>query len=337
MDLKNILKDNTNPIITDSFIKANSVINEKLVSRVLCSVSGGADSDVMMDLIHKVDEDKKVDYVWFDTGLEYQATKDHLQYLENRYDVEIKRVKPIKSIPQSVKEYGVPVFSKQISAFLNLLVNHEFDWIDKPYTELENKYGRCNSALKWWCNEKGKDIEDERKKNMFNIAGKKWLKEFLLENPPQFKISKKCCDYAKKDVSKNMIKEGNYDILVIGVRKAEGGLRSTSYKNCFSPKDNKHKFANYRPLFWYSNKDRKDYEEQFGIIHSRCYTEYGLTRTGCVGCPYNIKILDELAIIEKYEPKLYKAACNVFKDAYEFQRKFKSFRDKMNEGNEKCL
>ncbi|MBQ1751374.1 MAG: hypothetical protein IIZ90_05070, partial [Bacteroidales bacterium] len=42
-----------------------------------------------------------------------------------------------------------------------------------------------------------------------------------------------------------------------------------------------------------------------------CYTEYGMRRTGCVGCPYSPKISEELEIIQKYEPKLYKAAVAV--------------------------
>ena len=37
----------------------------------------------MLDIVWRCDKDNKVDYVWFDTGLEYQATKDHLKYLEN--------------------------------------------------------------------------------------------------------------------------------------------------------------------------------------------------------------------------------------------------------------
>ena len=60
-------------LIVDSFVKANSVINSPLYETILCSISGGSDSDVILDLVHRVDLNKKVKYVWFDTGLEYQA------------------------------------------------------------------------------------------------------------------------------------------------------------------------------------------------------------------------------------------------------------------------
>ena len=50
----------------------------------ICSISGGSDSDIVLDLIHKIDDDKKVTYLWIDTGLEYTATKDHLNDLEQK-------------------------------------------------------------------------------------------------------------------------------------------------------------------------------------------------------------------------------------------------------------
>ena len=85
--------------IVDSFVKANSVINSPLYETILCSISGGSDSDIILDLVHRVDKDKKVKYIWFNTGLEYQATKDHLDYLEKKYNIEIIRERAIKPIP----------------------------------------------------------------------------------------------------------------------------------------------------------------------------------------------------------------------------------------------
>ena len=98
-------------MVVDSFVKANSVINNPSYERIFCSISGGADSDVMLDLIHKVDKDKKVKYVWFDTGLEYQATKDHIKFLEEKYNIIIEVIKPKIPIPLSCK------FSKTLNFF----------------------------------------------------------------------------------------------------------------------------------------------------------------------------------------------------------------------------
>ena len=82
----------------------------------------------------------------------------------------------------------------------------------------------------------------------------------------------------------------------------------------------------YRPIFWYTQEDKNDYEAYADIIHSRCYTEYGLKRTGCAGCPFGRDFEFELEVIKAHEPKLYKAACNIFKESYEYTREYKRFR-----------
>lgn len=86
---------------------------------------------------------------------------------------------------------------------------------------------------------------------------------------------------------------------------------------------------NYRPLFWYKNNDKDCYDAAYAIEHSSCYTEYGLKRTGCAGCPFGRDFEYELEVIEKYEPKLYKAVNNIFGNSYEYTRKYKQFCKEM--------
>ena len=38
----------------------------------------------------------------------------------------------------------------------------------------------------------------------------------------------------------------------------------------------------------------------------------------------------ELAVLEKHEPKLYAAATSIFKDSYEYTRKYRAFQKQMN-------
>ena len=307
--------------IYKSFLTTRAKYNQ--YNKILISISGGSDSDILLDLLCKFDKSKLM-FIFFDTGLEYQATKDHLNYLEQKYDIEIIREKAIKPIPLTCRDYGQPFLSKQVSECIKRLQKHNFKWEDKPYEDLIKEYPNCIHALKWWCNEYGE-------KSKFNINYNKHLKEFLIENNPTFKISNACCQYAKKDVVKKFIKKYNknndikIDLNVIGVRKAEGGIRSTSYKNCFSDNTGKNKIDDYRPLFWYKDDTKKVYEEYYGIENSKCYTEYGLKRTGCVGCPYGRDYKNELEVIKEYEPKLYRAVTNIFKDSYEYTRKYKEF------------
>lgn len=323
MELFNILEQcPKNKTIIDNVTKAYSKINSPLYKRIMCSISGGADSDVMLDICSKCDKDNKIDYIWFDTGLEYEATKKHLKYLEDKYGINIKTYKAIKPIPNTCKEYGQPFISKNVSEMMMRLQRYNFKWEDRPFDELYKEYPKCKGALMWWCNEHGNN-------SWFDISFNKYLKEFIIANPPQFKISNKCCTYAKKNVSIKCMNENNYDMCIIGVRKSEGGIRSTQYKNCFTSKDDSSKgYAEYRPLFFFLNDDKKEYENHFNIMHSDCYTVYNMSRTECVGCPYNIHLDKDLETISKYEPKLYKAVNNIFGDSYKYTKMYKEFKKK---------
>ena len=302
-----------NMAIIDSFSKAHSIICTGKYKKVLCSVSGGSDSDLIIDIIHRLDSDKIVDYAYFDTGLEYTASKEHISFLEQKYGIDIRRVKAQCPVPLAIKQTGQPFLSKQVSEYTRRLQNHGFKFEDKPFEELCKEYPSCVSALKWWCNYKDNGVP-----SMFEIRRNKWLKEFMVENPPTFQISPKCCDLAKKNTMHSI--ENNYDLIVIGVRKSEGGTRA-GHNTCvtFGKTDI------YRPIFWFVQSDKEEYERFANIEHSKCYTEYGLRRTGCAGCPFGRNFEYELEVLRKYEPGLYKAACNIFKDSYEYTRKYREF------------
>jgi len=305
-----------NPIIVDNFVRAYSIINRDSYNRIIATISGGADSDVVLDICTRCDKDKKVHYVWFDTGLEYQATKDHLEELEKKYGIDIERIRAKKPVPVSCKQNGQPFMSKKISDYIERLQKHNFKWEDKPFAELYKEYPKCKVALRWWCNAWGDG-------SRFNIENHRFLKEFMIANPPQFKISNKCCKYAKKDLIHSAISNGKYELNIYGVRKAEGGARATAYKSCFDA--NIGECDEYRPIFWYTDADKKEYVKSCEIEHSKCYTEYGLERTGCCGCPFGKHFEEELLIIQTYEPKLYKAVNSIFGDSYEYTRQYRAF------------
>ena len=318
--LFDILDTTPNAIIADSFVITNAKLER--YDNIMCSISGGADSDVMIDIVSKLDTDKKVHYVFFDTGLEFQATKDHLMYLENKYGVEIEIERAIKPIPLTCRKHGLPFISKKVANNIWRLQRYGFKWEDKPFEVLLKEYPKCTSALRWWCNNwPGKDGRE----SSFNIRRNKWLKEFMIENPPTFSISDKCCKYAKKDVAKRYHKNNDIELNMYGVRKAEGGQRATAYKSCFTSGEEKGVADDYRPIFWFKNEDRELYERAYDIVHSKCYTEYGMKRTGCAGCPFALDFEDNLELIQQHEPKLYKAVNKIFGESYEYTRKYREF------------
>lgn len=311
-------------IIADAIGTAKNRIESHKNTSV--SISGGSDSDIVLDIVSKQDN-KNIFFVYFNTGLEYQATRDHIKFLEKKYGITIITERPKMSIPLCVKKYGQPFISKRASEMISRLQKHSFKWEDKPFEELYKEYPHCKSALKWWCN-----CYDS---HTLNINNNKFLKEFLIDNPPEFQISNLCCHFAKKVVVADFNKMHNIDLNINGIRKSEGGIRSVRYTSCFSEaKDKDEGYDTYRPIFWFNNKTKRVYEKENNIIHSECYRVYGLERTGCAGCPFGKDFEKELRILEKYEPKLYKAAVNIFRDSYNYTRMYKEYvKLKKNNGN----
>jgi 3'-phosphoadenosine 5'-phosphosulfate sulfotransferase (PAPS reductase)/FAD synthetase len=323
IDLISILgEDYDGPVeILDSFMKADSLINNPKYERIMCSVSAGADSDCMLDLLWRVDVDKKIKYVFYDTGLECQASKDHLNYLRDRYSIEIMEYKAKKPIPWTCKNVGVPVISKYASEMISRLQRHNFQWEDEPYETLSKKYENCTQALKWFsncaCSLKGK----------FNINEYKGLRDYLISNPPDFPVSQQCCKYAKKDVSKACIKELKIQLNCYGVRRSESTLRASTYKTCFTEGKG---CDDYRPIVFWTDDVRRDYEKRFNIVHSDCYTVWGLRKTGCAACSFGRNYQQELEVIKEHEPKLYQACLNIFGKAYEWTEGYKRFKEEMD-------
>lgn len=301
-----------NPHIQGAFFKALGYLND--TKNIVVSVSGGSDSDIITDFIHQCGYTNRVKFVFIDTGLEYQATKEHLNYLENRYKIQIDRIKAYRSIPLCCKEYGQPFISKVVSDNIERLQKHGFKWENKPFNELIKEYPNCKSALKWWTNSHDRDN--------LNISYKKFLKEFLIENPPDFKISAKCCEYAKKKTVKKYYKENNTDIVITGLRRSEGGARATSITSCYTTSTP----DKYRPIWWLNDDDKREYAKFYGVKYSRCYSEYGFKRTGCAGCPFSLALSDDLDKTARHEPKLYRAVMSVFGKSYEYTDKYYKFR-----------
>jgi 3'-phosphoadenosine 5'-phosphosulfate sulfotransferase (PAPS reductase)/FAD synthetase len=72
------------------FLAIQSIIAKRLTEHpnAICSYSGGSDSDIMIDLIErtrKAFELPPIKYVFFNTGLEMKATKDHVKATAEKY------------------------------------------------------------------------------------------------------------------------------------------------------------------------------------------------------------------------------------------------------------
>ena len=321
MNIGEILETAPNAEIYDAYAKLYNKVTR--FTKPICAVSGGSDSDIMLHMCASVDDKGKIRYVFFDTGLEFQATKDHISELEKRYGITIERHRAKQPVPYCTKRYGIPFLSKRVSDYMERLQAHGFQWEDEDFDTLYGRYPKCKAALRWWCNNFGDGSH-------FNIDQNKWLKEFIVQNPPTFKVSNKCCTYAKKATAHQCITESDADLNLVGVRKSEGGARATAYKSCFSPEDGNH-IAEFRPIFWFKNETKDAFKRTYGIRNSDCYEVWGLKRTGCSGCPFAKDIEAEISAVRMHEPKLYKALMNVFGESYAYTKAYREFQKQMNE------
>ena len=327
------------------FVAIQSIIVKRLKEHpnAICSYSGGADSDIMIDLIERTRAMfglPPVKDVFFNTGLEMQATKDHVKETAEKYGVEIKEERPKVNIVNATRRYGVPFVSKIMSSGLSewqkkgipLSIAQEYDKAsDKAAKrkELKERYPKCESVINFLCccNSAG----EPRPNIQLVINSSKYMRDFISEYPPDFKISAKCCDYCKKQIAHRVQKD--YDMVITGERRDEGGMRSVPRKDntalCFTETaDGKYRL---RPLYYISDIDKAWYKERYGIKYSDAYEVYGLTRTGCCGCPISYKAVDDLEKIRKYEPNVVKAAWSIFGKSYEYRMKYNEFKKQRNE------
>ena len=323
------------------FTAIQSIIAKRLKQhpKAICSYSGGADSDIMIDLIEqtrKIFNLPPVKYVFFNTGLEMQATKDHVKRTAEKYGVEIQEVRPKVNIVQATRKYGLPFVSKIMSAGLSEWQNKEIPLtIAQEYEEEEDKiakraelkarYPKCESVINFLCccNSAG----EPRPNIQLVINSSKYMRDFIAENPPTFKISAKCCDYCKKQIAHKVQKD--YDMVITGERRDEGGMRSVPRKDnttlCFTETSSGQ--YRLRPLYYVSDKDKAWYKEHYNIRYSDAYEVYGLTRTGCCGCPISYKAVEDLEKIGKYEPNVVKAAWNIFGDSYRYRKAYNEYKE----------
>lgn len=309
----------------------------------ICSYSGGSDSDIMIDLIErtrKAFDLPPVKYVFFNTGLEMRATKDHVKATAEKYGVEIEERRPKVNIVQAARTYGIPFVSKIMSAGLSewqkkqipLSIAEEYEAAeDKPAKrqELRERYPKCESVINFLCccNSAG----EPRPNIQLVINSSKYMRDFIAECPPDFKISAKCCDYCKKQIAHSVQKD--YDMIITGERRDEGGMRSVPRKDntslCFTETSSGQ--FRLRPLYYVSDKDKAWYKDYYGIKYSDAYEVYGMTRTGCCGCPISYKAIDDLELIRPYEPNVVKAAWNIFGKSYLYRQQYNAYKARRKE------
>jgi len=329
----------------EKFQAIQSIIARRLTEHpnAICSYSGGADSDILLDLIERTRAMfnlPPVKYAFFNTGLEMKATRDHVKSTAEKYGVEIEEYRPKINIVKASRTYGIPFVSKIMSAGLSewqkkgipLSIADEYEKAEDKATmrkELRERYPRCESVINFLCccNSAG----EPRPNIQLVINSSKYMRDFISEYPPDFRISAKCCDYCKKQVAHRVQK--GYDMIITGERRDEGGMRSVPRKDntslCFAETGSGQ--YRLRPLYYVSDADKAWYKERYGIRYSDAYEVYGLTRTGCCGCPISYKAVDDLEKIRPYEPNVVRAAWSIFGKSYKYRAAYNDYKAERND------
>lgn len=257
-------------LLSDRIQKIQSVISKYGEENFYISFSGGKDSTIVHYLVDMAIPNNSIPRVFADTGIEFNIIKDFV-YSLSKEDNRIFIIKPQTPIKEMLEKEGYPFKSKEHSLYVS------------EYQRMGEKSACYNRYL-----------FPEEKRKMYGcpkILRYQFTSEFDL------KISKKCCDFLKKKPLNKWMKENNKTFCITGMMREEGGIRNNI--SCISLKSKK-----FNPLAPITKEWENWFIKEYNINICNIYKHpYNFERTGCKGCPFNIKLQEELNILEKYFPK----------------------------------
>ena len=229
--------------------------------QVYVSYSGGKDSTVLLHIARQIYPDIPV--VFCNTGIEYPEVLACVRKQSN-----ITELRPVKPFHKIIKEYGYPVISKEISHKVGIVQRNGWDCKVAQYFEDDCKYVKFKCA--------------------------KYA--YLVDAP--FKIDSKCCHYLKEKPVQNYEKEtGNHPILATmaceSVRRTKAYLQNGGC-NAFNnkrPVSTPMGFWTENDVFQYIIENNLEIPSVYGDIIKDEYGNYittGLSRTGCMYCPFGV-------------------------------------------------
>lgn len=266
------------------------------------SFSGGKDSTVVLAII-KMCVDlctiEPIKAVFCDTGIEMGATRDFVKWCKENWYPNIEIIRPQKSFKWVLDNRGKPIKSKMKSEHLRRFQSTRNEE-SLSFTNLIgfDKNGRTFAKTK--------------------IADKDM---HLLHNRFEIKSSSDCCKYLKKKPFEKWQKENGVKGYITGIRMDEGGARELNAlkraknggKLCTTTKGN---YIVKMPIIDWTDDDIEEFIQKYNIPLSKAYTDYGLKRTGCMGCPFALDIENNLKVLWEHEPNRYKASMFFLKDVY---------------------
>lgn len=264
-------------------------INEQydLENNAYISFSGGKDSTVLHYLIDLALPNNKIPRLFLNTGIEYKYIREFVQELaknDNRIIVYNSGV----NIKKMLEENGYPFKSKEHSLKVNQYKNGS-----KSKSVIEYRYQKnfgCPKILQYQYND-----------------------YFKLH------ISDKCCHKLKKEPAKKWAKENNKIITLTGMRKEEGGQRTSI--GCVVTDKNKN-LIKFHPLLVVSEEWENEFIKHNNIkLCKLYYPPFKFKRTGCKCCPFSFRLQEQLDLMERLLPNEYKQCEILWKPVYDEYRR----------------
>ena len=282
-------------LLYDRLTKIQSVIRKYGEENFYISFSGGKDSTVLSVLVDMALPNNKIPRVYANTGIELNMIRDFVFDMA-KTDDRVAIIKPSVPIKPMLERDGYPFKSKEHSHIVDVYNRNGMDCITVPrYLNEREGYGTrysCPKILRY-------QFTDEFKEHL--------------------KISDKCCLRMKEEPLNKWAKENNKSCKMLGLMPSEGGRRSTT--KCLAFKNNG-KVLSFHPLAPVTKAWEEWLISEYNIKICGIYVEpYNFTRTGCKGCPFAIKLQEELDVLEEFFPAERKQCEAIWKPVYDEYRR----------------
>lgn len=187
-------------------------------------------------------------------------------------------MRPERNIRQMLEDVGYPFKSKYHSKLVDMY----------------QRRGNVESVLVYT---KQKEARSGVVRYSEHLCPKKLMYQF--QGDFDIKVSPKCCDELKKKPLHKYQKENGKPYAIIGIMPDEGGERESA--KCAVFKNNKLKA--FQPLVPVTKKWEDWFIAEYNIEICEIYRDpYNFHRTGCKGCPFALKLQDELDTLAKFFP-----------------------------------
>lgn len=251
------------------------------------SFSGGRDSTILHYLLDMALPQNQIQRVYINTGIEYKKITEYVKELQKK-DNRIIIVDAKINIKNMLENVGYPFKSKEFSEKLSVYQNSGKTKTVKNYLG-ETDY---HTNGRFMCPQKLKVCFTDN----FNL-----------------KVSKRCCNELKKKPAGKWARENKKNIVITGMRTAEGGARNQL--NCTIFKDNQLK--KFHPLAPLNDNFEKWFIETNNIkLCDLYYPPYNFERTGCKGCPYAPELQEELEKMKILLPNEFKQCYLIWGEVY---------------------